>query len=363
MTAYADLSTTPPLPGLLGIPDINANFAAIMAALFPSSLSINDDFSVWQNSAALGSTAVTDDTYTSCDGYYVLTQTASINAIQQTVAENGAPVSLRLTQSQAAAQRFGLAQVIEAQDSQRWRGSDITFQPRIRCSSSQAIRYALCEWTGTADVVTSDIVLSWVSSTYTPNNFFLAASLNVLVVGAVTPTANVWTDLAAITGLVGNSANNLILFVWTEGTAAQNVTLDFDRVLLQPGDSIFKQARLPYEMNLARCQRHYLYLDAPSANALQMRAFADTTTVALGQYYFLNPLRTRPSGITVNNPTNFQVRRQAAGAVALTALAFSDGDTRSVVLQATVAAGLTAGEGCAIRSNNTNCAIIIDVRL
>ena len=358
MPTYADLPTTPPLPGLAGVGDMNNNFNALIAALYPSSLTINDDFSVWQNSQALGSTAVADDIYTSCDGFYVLTQTASVNVSQLTFPENGYPFALRVTQNQASAQRFGLAQIIEAADSQRYRGGNIAGQARIRCSSSQAIRYALCEWVGTADAVTSDIVASWTSGTYTPGNFFLASNLNVLVVGAVTPTANVWTDLAAVTAACGNSANNLILFVWTEGTAAQNVTLDFNRFLIQPGASIFKPARLPYAVNLERCQRFLPVFDAALGASSPVGAgFLVSGTTARITYRYPKRTLKAPTGVTVLNAANFVVENLAASTAA-SGVGLVSAGTDACEFNFTVT-GLTAGQGVVGRAGNVNCLFLL----
>jgi hypothetical protein len=115
------------------------------------------------------------------------------------------------------------------------------------------------EWTGTADSVTSDVVNSWTNSTFTAGNFFLGANLTVAGVGTITPSANTLTDFDLVVD-VSSSCNNLIVFMWTEGTAAQNVTLDLAWALLS-GDwsaSVWPYVRPRHaQQELALCQRYY----------------------------------------------------------------------------------------------------------
>lgn len=179
------------------------------------------------------------------DDWYVLTQSADITASVETLQADGLPANLRLTQSDVSAQRFGLAKIVQAADTYRWRGADLTFSGRIRHSVSAPIRYAVLAWTGAADSPTRDVVTNWASASYTPGGFFIASDLVVLAVGAVTPTANLWTAMPPLTAAVPSATNNLILFVWTEQTAAQNVTLSLTDQQLEPGASATSYEALP----------------------------------------------------------------------------------------------------------------------
>ncbi len=216
---------------------------------------INPDGRIDQRHAGAAATTA-DDTYGGPDRWYSLTQTASITVQRQTNGEDGMPFFQRLTQAQATAQRMGRATILESADSRQVRGAQLTLSGRIRCSVSQAIRYAILEWTGTADTVTSDVVANWASSTYTAGNFFLGSNLAVTAVGTITPAANTWTDLTALTGSCGSSVNNLIVMIWTEGAAAQNVTLDFRLKLEQSASATaYEQRHLAAESTL--CERFY----------------------------------------------------------------------------------------------------------
>lgn len=200
--------------------------------------------------------ATADDTYFA-DRWYALTQTGTVLPSVLYDPEDGFPVGIRLTQSQASAQRFGFAQIIEGKNCKDMRGGSGVLVPRIRVSNSQAIRYAILGWTSTEDGVTSDVVNDWTSAIYTAGNFFLAANLSVIAVGAQTPSANTWTSLDAITAALGSTFNNIICMVWIEGTAAQNFTLDFDYLQFESGSTATTFETLDFEVVLAQCQRYY----------------------------------------------------------------------------------------------------------
>lgn len=224
--------------------------AQAIAALSTSSAStvnriINGGFSINQRLA----TSVADDTYC-LDRWYVLTETGNVTVSQQTDQENGTPYNIRLTQPDASPKRIGLAQIIEARDCKDLRGKVAALGLRIRNSTGGQINYAILEWSGTADSVTSDVISAWAASpTY-------IGSITERVKGTVTPAANTWTDATAITGTINAATNNLIVFIWTNGTFVQNATLDIGRVQLEEGSSTAFKSRL-FEQELSLCQRFF----------------------------------------------------------------------------------------------------------
>lgn len=196
-----------------------------------------------------------DDTYAH-DRWNILTQTGAVACTTLTDPENGAPTGVRITQSQASAQRFGFSQIIESGNCRDLRSTSGALSMRIRCSASTTIRYAICSWTGTADSVTSDIVLDWTSASIAAGGFFLGSNLVINASGSVALTANTWTDLAAATTL-SSGLNNVVVFVWTDSTQAQNVTLDFNRAQFEPGAVASVYEARPLGVELALCQRYY----------------------------------------------------------------------------------------------------------
>jgi hypothetical protein len=206
-----------------------------------------------------GAASNADDTY-GHDRWNVLTQTGTIAVSTVSDAENGTPKMWRLTQSQASAQRMGYSQIIEAANCKHLRGKSVTLSGRVKFSLNAALRYAILEWTGTEDAVTSDVVNDWTNGVYTAGNFFLGSNLTVSAVGSITPSSATLTELTTLTAMLGSSFNNLIVLIWTEGTAAQNATLD-GALQLEVTDATFPAAtpreHRSFQIELALCQWYY----------------------------------------------------------------------------------------------------------
>lgn len=198
-----------------------------------------------------------DDTY-GHDRWYRLAQSNPIAVSNLTDVEDGMPRMMRLTQPNATAQRMGYAQIIEGKDCKRLRGRTVTFRfGRMRLSTAANVRIAVLEWTGTEDVVTSDVVNDWTSGSYTAGGFFLGASLTVSGVVQQALAANTLTDGSSVTVQLGSAFNNLIVLAWTEGTVAQNVTLDLAKAKLEDGGVASPYQAERVRNALADCQRHY----------------------------------------------------------------------------------------------------------
>lgn len=229
--------------------------AAASTTVAPSgfrNLLVNGAFLVNQRQA----TSVADDVYC-LDRWYALTNTGNVTIAQQTLQANGIPTNIRLTQPDVTAKRLGLAQIVEAANSQPLRGSSVVLSARVRVSTSQAIRYAILSATGTADTVVSDVVNDWTSGSYTAGNFFTAANTTVEGVGSITPNANTWTAITELTVTLSSSCQNIVVIFWTEATAAQNFNLDIASVQLEAGSDATNFEYLPAPAVVAACQRFY----------------------------------------------------------------------------------------------------------
>ncbi len=251
------------------------------------------------NQRALASNA--DDTYCH-DRWNILTQTGAVAGSTLTDVENGRPTMMRLTQSQASAQRMGISQIVESLNCKHLRGKPVTLSGRVRCSAAATIRYAILEWTGTADSVTSDVVNNWTSSAYTAGNFFLGSNLTVTAVGSRALAANTLTDLTALTGTLGSSMNNLIVFLWTEGTAAQNVTMDYALQIEQGTEATPPEVR-SYVIEEQLCQRYFQDVCRGANNAIIPGWGAKTSGVTIDVPIYLPvPMRETPT-ISHSSPT------------------------------------------------------------
>jgi len=281
-------------------------------------LLINPSGAVYQRDVA----ATADDAYFA-DCWYILSQTGTVTPSRLTNPEDGYRNGVRITQSQVTAQRYGFAQIIEGQNCAFLRGNKVTFRPRVRASASQAIRYAIIGWTGTEDSVTSDFVNDWTSSTYTTGNFFISTTTTIIAVGASTPTANTWTNLPAINGSVGSTVNNLAVMVWTEGTAAQNFTLDFDFASLNQGVLPITFEQRTYDAEFQLCQR-YLPTWSVTSAAVQSVALGQciSTSVAGVFFDFKTPTRIPVTAITLSANSDFALRDALGAASVVTAVSF-----------------------------------------
>lgn len=252
---------------------------------------INGDGRINQRSASSG---ISDDEYAH-DRHYALTQSNDITVSTVDNPADGVSHMMRLTQANASAQRMGYAQIIEAEETYKLRGKTVTLGGKLRYSNAAAVRYAVLEWTGTADSPTSDVVNDWTSGTYTAGNFFNSTTLTVTQVGSTTPGAATITDWA-MTATIGSSATNIIVLFWTEGTAAQNSTLDM-RWCLVEGDATGEDdpfsPRHPVE-ELSLCHRYFYRYDA-GTNGGTFLMMKQSTQAWRGVIPTPIPLRTAPS--------------------------------------------------------------------
>lgn len=313
---------------------------------------VNGDFSVNQTTV----TSAADDAYCT-DAWYALCDTGSVTTAQQTNQEDGQPTSFRLTQPDASPKRMGMAQIIEARDARRYRNAAMALGLKIRCSLSQPIRYAILGWAGSADAVTSDVVNNWASTSYTPGNFFIG-TVTVVASGSYTPAAATWEQVTGLTGTPG-TINNLIVFVWTEGTIVQNGTLDVGLVQLELGGTDTPFERIPYAAQLARCQR--LYFDqSPGVN--QVMGMAVNTAASSTLYWPIllpTPMRATPTVTT----TALQFAPTGAASINISsATAALIGNTANLTI--TLASGTAAGTAGLIQGQGAGTPVFrLDSRL
>jgi hypothetical protein len=304
-----------------------------------------------------GTTSTADDTYGGPDRWYSLNQTGATSWAQGTFLEDGTPFYQRGTQSQASAQRFGRAQIVENANCSFMRGQSIVLSARVQLSASATLRYAILEWTGTSNSPTSDVVNDWTSSTYTAGNFFISTTTNVLAVGSVALTANTPATITALTATVGSSMNNLIVFFWTEATAAQNVTLDISKASLKLGSVATPFYPRPFPEELLLCRRYYHKLTSPSSGSPVASGSVQTTT--LGQFPFtLVPSMRDTPDLSVSAVGDFQIAAANVNTDTTNLTLSGSSNSEVVRLIATVSSGLTAGHGAELTFDATAGAFV-----
>ena len=284
-----------------------------------------------------------DDTY-GHDRHYALTQTGNITVSTLTAPADGIASMMRLAQPSATAKRMGYAQIVEAIETYPLRGKTVTLGGKLRCSSATPIRFAILEWTGTPDQVTSDVVNNWNSTNYTPGNFFISSSLTVAAVGSITPGANTITDWN-LTATISPSANNIIVFYWTQNTVAQNTTLDM-RWYLVEGDATAEDDPFSprhIQQELALCERYFERLggDVGQEQFGAGTVRSPTTVEVLVNY---SKKRASPT-ISLSNANTFRVVA-GSGGVAVSSISAVERSLRVAAINATVSGSLTVGNGC-----------------
>lgn len=207
---------------------------------------INGGFQINQR----GLTSVGDDVYC-LDRWYALTEGGNVTVAPQVDQEVGTPNSVRLTQPDASPKRIGIAQIIAAGNCKDLRNRITTLAGRLRCSASTQINYAVLEWTGTTNAVTSDFISAWGGSpTY-------VANITERAKGTLTPGVSVWTDMPALNAVINSGVNNVIIFVWSNAALAQGTTLDLSRMQYEPGSYATPFEFLDEGAVLARCKDYW----------------------------------------------------------------------------------------------------------
>jgi hypothetical protein len=312
--------------------------SAVAAATSPRNRCLNPILSI----AQAGVASTSDGSYSGIDQWYVLTQTGAVASSQLTNVTDGVPNMGRLTQSQATAQRFGWAQVFENAAVKDLRSKSVTFAFKARMSASTILRYAIIEWTGTADSVTKDVVNSWTNTTFTTGQFFSGTSLTIAATGSVALTASTLTD-ATLSATISSSMNNIIIFAWTDSAQAQTVTLDIGNVFFGQGTSAPAVFDLPsYDDDLRRCSKFYVKITGDGTNAIPISNAGGITvssTSFQGGIVYQVPMRAAPS---ISTSGSFEVRGN--GFFSASAVSFSSITPTSAIVSMTIS-GATAGDG------------------
>ena len=313
--------------------------------------------------AQAGFAATSDGSYTGFDQWYALTQTGSITPSQLSDVADGLPTMMRFTQGQSTAQRFGVAQPFESSFVKDLRSKTVVLAAKVRLSVATTLRYAIIEWTGTADSITRDVVADWTKTTFTAGQFFAASNLAIAATGSIALAANALTDIR-LTATLSSALKNAIVFFWTDSTQAQNVTLDIGNVVFGQGASapaVFERPDPIADLNA--CLRYFWQLPLGIAAAPFASAFCYAPTNALGVFCPQVRMRTVPSAV-ISAASDFGCYVSNGGDVTATAFVMSGFSTGTAFrLDMTVSSGLSAGNATLYFPKNSSAAIAFNTRL
>lgn len=271
----------------------------------------------------------TAPTYPSVDRWYAYSTVATVTVAQ--VAGTGAIKNNLQVSGAASVTAVGVGQRIEQLNSYDLAGSTCTLS--VNMSNS-----LLTTVTWTASYATSANTWS-AKTTISSGTFTVTGTLANYTTQIVVPAA-------ATTGIeILFTVGAQISGTWVIGNAqfepSTTVATSFDY--------------RPYGTELALCQRYY-YRNFPAAvNKTFCMSFNSTTVLAYGHLQFPVSMRTSPTALEQSGTANnyliaYLATSTTCSAVPTFVFASPDGAT----IAATVASGLTAGQGSQIRADATN---------
>jgi hypothetical protein len=136
-------------------------------------------------------------------------------------------------------------------------------------------------------------------------------------------------------------------------------------VQLEVGTEATPFEHRPYDMELARCQRYYEQIQ-PASN-YQMLASGFVTATTNGAFCLLYSIKRTAPSFTFTAGNTFSINNGADVATLVTAIGINAGriGTQSANVHASVASGLTVGNGCLLNAGATpaSCSISISAEL
>jgi hypothetical protein len=218
---------------------------------------LNGAMMVAQRATSFVSGANNDDTY-NLDRWVILSDGNDIVDItQSTEAPTGGLNSIALD-VETVNKKFGILQIIEQKNCIGLIGNTVTLSFKAKVSSVTKLdnlKAAIISWTGTADVVTSDIVSAWGAEDTNPTLVANWTYENTPV--DLNPTTS-WATYSISAAIDTASTKNIAVFIWSDVT---DTTLgDFlyiTDVQLEYGSVATTFERRPYGAELALCQRYY----------------------------------------------------------------------------------------------------------
>ena len=227
----------------------------------------NPDFDIWQLGTSItGATKFDndDDEYTA-DRWVLLSDGDDIVDVSQETATvpSGSTRALKAT-VQTINKKFGFMQILENRDTVRLRGQSISASLQARIGADDDInnlRITILQWTGTADIVTSDVVNVWNGAGHEPSYNQHWASLKASGNRELSDSA--YGVHKAENATVGASATNLAMFVYIDDTdAARYDELYLGQMQLEVGAQMTAFAHPGSAMDWINCLRFLEYLES-----------------------------------------------------------------------------------------------------
>lgn len=260
--------------------------------------------------------------------------------------------------------KIHICQVVEGINSIPLRGSTVVFQVSMKASSAMTIRMAVLELqnAGTIDTIPATLVTGFGGSGVDPT---LGANVAVITAAESKSVTTSWQTFYVSVTIPSNS-KNIICAIWSNSQVGVNETLSMAQAGLYPGNASLPWKPRMTQQELSLCQR-YTVVYGISGVAYESIAPGMCWSTTKADILVALPVTTRiVPAISFTSAANFGVLNSAGSAVALTALSVVATQASSKIchLLATVAAGLTGGNGTYLcKNNNTTDALIFSAEL
>jgi len=308
---------------------------------------INASFQTWQRSTSVAVTASQNNSYTA--DRWSLTTPAN-NACVVSRQATGDTTNLPFIQYCARVQRnsgqtgttqISFDQSIESVNSIPFIGKTVTISFYARKGADYSVS-------------ASALVVQLLGGTGTDQNVGTATGL--AVIGSTTATLTATWQRFTATATIASTYTQLFIrnaFVPT-GTAGTNDFFELTGVQIDIGSVAlpFRTAGTTYQQELAACERYYQRI-IPATVGASFSGFASTTSQALFSVPFAQTMRTAPTALEqTGTVTDYAIRSTAGNTNCNSSPTFISASTAYMVIDAQVAATLTAGQGVLFRFNN-----------
>jgi len=242
---------------------INANLSSssvesVLAGLnLSQNILINGSCDIWQRNT---SATPNDDVYIGCDRWNFLTEANGAWTVARDTdvpSNGGSKYSIKFS-NVTLNNQCGIVQILEASDAAKLFGKSVSasFYAKTNGTEIAKLRCAILSWTGTEDVVTSDVVGTWAQSGTNPTwatNWTMEntpADLSLTSSWQRFTIENVPIDTA--------STKNVALVIWVDdGTIAAGDDFFVTQVQLNIGSKASQFIPRPVAVELAACMRYY----------------------------------------------------------------------------------------------------------
>ncbi len=221
-------------------------------------------------------------------------------------------------------------------------------------------RIGLLKWNSTADTVTSDVVSAWASDGTDPT---LATNWTYENTPANLALTTSWVRHTVENITVDSDTTNIAVFIWTDdGTITASDVIGFSEWQCNPGATVNDFSSPDAATVTDRVQYYYEELIDASVDAV----FGAGYVVSATQTRTMTRFRTKriaPTVTLAGSASDFIVSHGGVETACSALTGVEQISRSSARFLLNVASGLTAGQGCTVRSQEIAASITVDARL